>query len=77
MARRVSFLVDEKLLAKFDDIAQELGFTRTDLLIALMRFLVNVRENPRLVQGLMEYLRGKSELEGFVHEMIKYFKEGA
>lgn len=57
MPKRVHFLVEEDLLKKFDGIAKELRLTRTELLVILMKFIVNARENPMLIYNLAEYFR--------------------
>jgi len=79
MLKRVHFLVEESLLKKFDAIAKELGLTRTELLIILMKFIINARENPMLIYNLAEYFRDVQhedtrKFKQFLDEILKILK---
>jgi len=62
MAKIVNFMVNEDLLSDFDDSVRKLGLTRTELLVALMQFVVRtIKEGQDFLNSYLEVLKNYPE----------------
>jgi len=58
MAKIINFMIDENFLKEFDHCVEQLGLTRTELLVALMEFAVRCsKEGQSFLKTYLETLK--------------------